>query len=291
MAQQGRQGRLGLEDDGETGAVAPFGMALVEGQARRLDLVAERLEDGAEEALAAAHRQGIEAGFQRDGLRRQFGPVLAAPVEGGAEHLGDGHAQERRRDIGTVVDVGSEGEGGGVAARQADGIDFQEQARRAALLGNLRVEDMGRAGGEVERLQAAGVLVQQIPQVGSGPVRGGQGEQHEEGDTDDGTGVRMPAASRGEGRADAHAPGRWCRLLTAALRPSSRIAARAGPAPLVRRVGKNTVPIPGSEGDFRRRWATVPHRQAFSTRFGLRIVPSTTARRRGSPSSTWAGRR
>ncbi len=42
---------------------------------------------------------------ERDRRRRQLGPVLAAALEGRAEDLGDRHAQERRGDVGPVVDV------------------------------------------------------------------------------------------------------------------------------------------------------------------------------------------
>jgi hypothetical protein len=179
VRQQRLQRRDGPQRDGVVRAVAPLGETLVERMARRFDGVPQRLEDFVQEALAAAHGEGVEACLQRDRGGHEVGAVLALAVERRAEHLGDGDAEERRRDVGPVVDVGSQREAL-LAARQADGVDLQQQAGGAALLGGFGVEDVGRAESEVEGLEPVGALVEQVAEVGRRPVGGGDGQEHEQ---------------------------------------------------------------------------------------------------------------
>ena len=164
----------------EVRALAPLRMPIVERQSSRVDVVAERSEDVGEKPLAAAHRQSIKSGLERNRRCRQLGPILRAAVHRRAEDLGDGHAEERRRDIGTVVDVLIERPLSPLAgaANQSDRIDFEHQARGAAFGRRFRIEDVRLAEGQVERLESIGMLLQQVAEVGRRGMRRRQREQH-----------------------------------------------------------------------------------------------------------------
>ena len=129
---------------GEVRALAPFGEPLVERVAVGLDRVAQRLEHRPQERLAAPHRQHVEPGLERDRRRRQLGPVLAAALEGRAEDLGDRHAQERRGDVGPVVDVLREQEPwpAPLPRTMPTGSTSSSRQARAAVVGRLGVEDV-----------------------------------------------------------------------------------------------------------------------------------------------------
>ena len=58
-------------------------------------------------------------------------------------------------------------------------VHVQEQSSRAAVLGRLGVEYMGAAEAERKTLAAGRVLVQQIAQVGRGPVSCRDCQQHD----------------------------------------------------------------------------------------------------------------
>ena len=164
----------------EVRALAPLGEPLVERVADGLDLVAQRLEDGPQEPLAAPHRQHVDPGRERDRRRRQLGPVLAAALEGRAEDLGDRHAQERRGGVGPVVDVLGQQEAlvGVLAPDHAHRVHVEQQAGRAALGADLGVVDVGLAEAQVERLEPVRVLVQQVAQVGCRSVGRRDRQQH-----------------------------------------------------------------------------------------------------------------
>ena len=57
-------------------------------------------------------------------------------------------------------------------------LHIEEQRGGAALLGRFRVKDMRLAKGQWKRLRPARVLVQEVAEVCSRGVRGGDGEQH-----------------------------------------------------------------------------------------------------------------
>lgn len=64
VRQQFRERRFPGDRHGEVRTLDPLGKALVDRMVDRFDRVAERLEDGAEEPLAASDRQHVESGFQ-----------------------------------------------------------------------------------------------------------------------------------------------------------------------------------------------------------------------------------
>ncbi len=150
----------------------------------RLDLPAERREQLARKAAAAATRQRGDADLERDRRVRERLVGLEGARHRRGEHPLHGRCQQGRGRVRAVVDVLTQGEvaGGGAAgvARQLQGIDLKQQCRGAALLRRLRVEHVGRAYRQVEGLRAVGVLVQQKAQVRRGRVRGGDGEDHVE---------------------------------------------------------------------------------------------------------------
>ena len=146
---------------------------------RGRDVVAEGLEEAMDHRLPARGWKHRDVRMQWDGGRRELGSVLAAAVHRGAVQLRDRHAQERRRHIRPIVHVLGEREPIGCpAAHQRDGIDFEQQGGRAALFGGLRIEDMRLAEGQRDRPQVAGVLVQQVPEVGCRLMRGLDREKH-----------------------------------------------------------------------------------------------------------------
>jgi hypothetical protein len=117
-------------------AVAPVGELAVQGQRRRRNRVAERLEQPAEQRLAAAARQHRQADLQGDRLGGQFRPFLAPAAHGGAEQLRHGDAEKGRRRIGPVVHVAAQRElarRAGPAPDQPDRIDVEHQGRAASL--------------------------------------------------------------------------------------------------------------------------------------------------------------
>ena len=135
----------------------------------RLDRVAQRLENGPEEPLAAPHGQDIEPGLQRDRRRRQLRAVLAAALKGRAEDLGDRHAQERRGDVGAVVDVLVEQPLRlALAPDHAHRVHVEQQAGRASFGRRFRVENVRLAEAQVEALKASGCLCSRKPRSVAG---------------------------------------------------------------------------------------------------------------------------
>src|SRR5205823_5674627 len=105
MREQVLQAAFRLERHAEVAAASPLGTLLVERVGLRGDRVAERLEELAEEAFAAAAGEDRELRLERERSFSQLGAVAAAAGEGAAVELGDGDAQERGSDVGPVVDV------------------------------------------------------------------------------------------------------------------------------------------------------------------------------------------
>ena len=64
---------------------------------------------------------------------------------------------------------------------ELDGVEVEQQGHGTAFVTGLGVEDVGLSGGEVEGLEAVRVLVQQVAEVGRGPVGGGKRKQHRAG--------------------------------------------------------------------------------------------------------------
>ena len=140
----------------------------------RHHVVAERLEQAPHERFATTCGHGRQVRGQRDRLRRQFGlRALHRGLEDGHER----HRQQRRRHVRPVVDVVGERERPAPAPRQADRVDLEDQRHRAAVLARLGIEHDGPPERQREGLHPLGVLVQQEPEIGRGPVGGGDGEQ------------------------------------------------------------------------------------------------------------------
>jgi hypothetical protein len=101
-------------------------------------------------------------------------------LQGRPEHLGDGDAQERRGDVGAVVDVLCEQEVlvGVAAPDQPHGVHVEQQAGGAAVVADLGVVGVGGAEAQVERLELVRVLVEQVAQVARRAVGGGDRQQH-----------------------------------------------------------------------------------------------------------------
>jgi len=180
VRQQLGQGRRLLERDRVVWALAPLGELLVQRMPHSVDHVPQRPEDALEELRPTTAREDGDRGPEGDRGRGQFGPLLAASLEGGAEHLGDSHAHKRRGDVRAVVDVLVEEPlvRRPFAADHADGIHVQQERRRAPLGRRLRVEDVHLAETDLELLALGRVLVQQVPEVRRGSVSCCDGKKH-----------------------------------------------------------------------------------------------------------------
>ena len=146
------------------------------GLGRRLDLVAERLEQALGQLLASAERHGRDVRLEKDRRGGQLGLRAAAAAQSGPEHARYRHAQERRRDVRAVVDVVAQHRPG--SAHQRQRVDVEQQHRGAARLLGRRIEHVRAAEGQVERLQLPRALVQQVPEVGRRLVGGRDRQQH-----------------------------------------------------------------------------------------------------------------
>jgi hypothetical protein len=159
------------------------GKHVVERDRRRDDGPAQRLEQRRRTAPAAQHRH---VDLQRDGLVRQPRAVLRLAAQGAAEDLGQGAGEQAGRGVRAVVDVLAQRERLrrglllATAARGTEplGVDVEQQRRGAPVLGRVREQDVGRAGGDVEGVHLVGVLDQQVTEIGRRPVGGRHGEQH-----------------------------------------------------------------------------------------------------------------
>ena len=166
---------------GVVAAVAPLRHCRVERGSFDFHLVAQRLEEAAGPVGAGRGYYGHFHG-QRQGLGGQVRAVFAGAVHGRAEGFGQGRAQEGRGHVGPVVHVLLQGEAfaerAAPAANQADGVEVEQQGDGAALGRCFGVENVGLAAGYFDALQARGVLVQQVAQVGGGLAGSGDGEEH-----------------------------------------------------------------------------------------------------------------
>jgi len=182
VREQVAQARRGAQRERIVGALAPVRKKRVERMGRDVDGVAQGLEQPAQQPRAIATGHGRQRGLERDRRLGQLRAVFAAAAQGRAEHVGDGDAEERRGDVRAVVDVLLQREPAPLLpasfAHQSDWIDVEEQGGRAALGVRLGVEDVRLPERRLERLQARGVLVQQVAEIGRRTMRGGDGELH-----------------------------------------------------------------------------------------------------------------
>ena len=157
--------------------------ALVELVARRLDRVAERLEQRAEECLAAAAGNSREPRFERQLDRRKVGLPLASTAQRGVEPARKHDREQRRRDVRPVVDVLILGT---ALARRGHGPSRPDR-RRAARPPCRRssvasgIEDRGAAERKLPRVHVLRVLVQQESEIGGRPVGRSNGQEHARG--------------------------------------------------------------------------------------------------------------
>jgi hypothetical protein len=144
--------------------------------------VAEGLEEQAEELFAAAAGDCGELRLEGQGSDDQLGAFLALALQCAAKHLSDGDAQERRRDVGPVVYILAQEtavpRGPALGTGEAHGVHVEEECRRAPLGRGLGVEDVRHPEGQLERLHAGRVLVQQKPQIRCRLMGGAQFKQH-----------------------------------------------------------------------------------------------------------------
>jgi hypothetical protein len=171
------------ERDREVAAVAPLG------RQRGIERVRlgrhrppERLEQPAQELVAAAAGQHRDARLERDRRRRDVGPVLRLPAERRPIHLRDGDAQERRGDVRAIVHVLREQPalalGPAPPAHEPHRIHVEHERRGAPFGRGLGIHHVRLPERELEALRPRGVLVQQVAEVRRRPVRRRDGEQH-----------------------------------------------------------------------------------------------------------------
>ena len=154
--------------------------ALVEFVTGRFDRIAERLEQRAEERLAAAAGHSRETCFERQLGRRELGFLLASAAQGGVEPARKHDREQRRGDVRPVVDVLVLSAALAAAATDhSDRVDVEQHGRRAGRLGRLRVEHCRVAERELPRVHMLRMLVQQESEVGRRLMRRSDGQEHE----------------------------------------------------------------------------------------------------------------
>jgi hypothetical protein len=125
----------------------------------------ERLEYAPDKGLAASAANNIEPGFKGDWGGGELGPFAARAIEGGSEQPGNCDAEKRRGDVRPVVDVVIATQRVAVAD-EPDGIDLQQEVGGAAAFRHLGIKDMSAAEGKVFAVDAAGILMEQIAEIG-----------------------------------------------------------------------------------------------------------------------------
>nr|BFE66774.1 hypothetical protein GCM10020092_000750 [Actinoplanes digitatis] len=105
----------------------------------------------------------------------QLRAVLRLATQRAAEDLGQRAGEQAGRRVRAVVDESAQRErlrrlllrAGAARGTEPLRIDVQQQRGRAPVLGRVREQDVGRAGGHVEGVHPVGVLDQQVSEVGS----------------------------------------------------------------------------------------------------------------------------
>lgn len=146
------------------------------------NLIAERLEQLAEQVCSADAGQRGNPRLKRDGGGDQFWAILAVSGECRAEHLRDCNGQHGGRDIRPIVYILIKRALPTVTAYQADRIDFKQKANGAPLRVRFWVENMRLAERQRERLNPTRVFVKQISQVRGWVVCSRDREQHSPGE-------------------------------------------------------------------------------------------------------------
>jgi hypothetical protein len=132
----------------------------------RLDLVAEWGEQRAEERLAAAGREHGKPGYQRNGRVGQLRTLTALALERRAKHVSDGDAQERRPDVGPVVDVLLERatftRRAATGAYERHGIDVEQKGDRRSRGRRFGIEYVRSPERLLEHLHTVRMLREQV---------------------------------------------------------------------------------------------------------------------------------
>ena len=131
------------------------------------------------EFLAAAYRQRRDDGLQRNGAVGEFLPRVAYAGHRGPKCFVQGHREEGRRRIRSVVHILVEQAlGAALSAHQTDRVNVEEQRCFAARLTGLRIEYPGLAEAQLDRVQPVGMLVQQKAEVGCRLMGARDGQKH-----------------------------------------------------------------------------------------------------------------
>ena len=106
---------------------------------------AQWLEEPAQKTLTTAAWQHRDLCVQRNRSRGKLGSVFASATQGTAKHTGDCHTEERRCDVGSIVDVliqrASFACGPFAITDQANQIDVEQESRGATVSGCFRSSD------------------------------------------------------------------------------------------------------------------------------------------------------
>src|SRR6266567_169747 len=157
------------QTNGVVGALSPFRKLFIKRVMRRDDVVAQRFEQAPEKCLAPAAGEHRDLYLQRQDLFGKLRPFFTGSGQGAAKYPGDGYAQERRCDVGTVVDVLVQRARlvprSPTVSHQAHGVDVQQQSCSTAIRRHLRVKNVSLAKRQFEGLASRRVLVKQIPEI------------------------------------------------------------------------------------------------------------------------------
>src|SRR5215472_7256258 len=163
MRQQVTQASRALKFNREIRAVPPVGKFRIEWMSNRRDLVAQWLEESAQQRLSTATGQHSDPRFQGQECVSEFLSLLALTAHCRAERAGDSDAQEGGRGIRPVVHVFLQdvrfATRPTAVADKANRIDLQEQGGSAALWSCLGIENVGLAEDLFERMDAERTLM------------------------------------------------------------------------------------------------------------------------------------
>ena len=145
-----------------------------------VNVVPERLEQAAQQPLAAAAGKNGEPGDQRQGPFDHVWLVLTPTREGRSEDSRDRDAHERGCDVGSVVDVRIERSLAVTpAAHEPDRIDIEQERGGAPFDRRFRIEDLRLAERQLDLLHPRRVLMQKESQVGRRLGGCGNGQEHD----------------------------------------------------------------------------------------------------------------
>ena len=179
MRQQVAQPACRAERDGEQPARAERRHALVELVPRRLDLVAERLEQAAKKRLAAAAGHRRESRLERQLGRASSGFRSHRPPSAELNHRASTTESSEDATYGRSLTYWSSAPPLPPRPRTIPtGSTSSRTAAVQTVLGRLRVEDRRVAERELPRVHVLRMLVQQESEIGGRPVGRSNGQEH-----------------------------------------------------------------------------------------------------------------